>query len=128
MSDATEDVVRQFCRAWSAGDPDQLLALMTKDAVFHNVPMKPLIGEAALRTAFEAYFRRASNFHFEIVNMASVGGLVFAERLDTFDIGDAHVALPCNGVFEVVDGKIAAWRDYFDEATIDQQVSEPVRS
>jgi len=28
---------------WSAGDPDQLLALMTKDAVFRNIPTKPLV-------------------------------------------------------------------------------------
>ena len=32
------------------------------------------------------------------------------------DIGE--IPLPVTGVFELVDGKIAAWRDYFDMATI----------
>ena len=117
------DVVKRFCEAWSSGDPEQLLAFMTADAVFHNIPMEPIVGGDALRTAFEGYFRGASNFHFEILNTATAGGTVFAERLDHFDIGEVHVELPCNGVFEVVDGRIAAWRDYFDEGTITRQLS-----
>jgi limonene-1,2-epoxide hydrolase len=28
------------------------------------------------------------------------------------------IPLPVTGVFEVVDGRIVAWRDYFDMATI----------
>ena len=27
------------------------------------------------------------------------------------------VNLPCFGIFEIADGKIAEWRDYFDMAT-----------
>jgi limonene-1,2-epoxide hydrolase len=95
MPNSPEDVVRSFCAARGSGDPDQLLAFVAKDAVFHNVPMETLMGEDALRAAFERYFNQASNFHFDILNMASSGGLVFAERLDHFDIGAAHVDLPC---------------------------------
>ncbi len=128
MADAPEDIVRQFCAAWRSADPDALLAFMTNDAVFHNVPMDPLVGEEALRAAFQAYFLAASNFHFEILHMASSENVVFVERLDHFDIGDAHVELPCNGVFEIVHGRIAVWRDYFDEATIGKQLMPGVGS
>ena len=38
------------------------------------------------------------------------------ERTDTMTIGDKTVALPVAGVFEVADGKIVGWRDYFDMA------------
>jgi limonene-1,2-epoxide hydrolase len=34
-----------------------------------------------------------------------------------------EVALPVMGVFEVHDGRIAAWRDYFDMAAITKAFS-----
>jgi len=39
---------------------------------------------------------------------------VIAERLDRTQAGDKAVDLPCTGVFELEDGKIKVWRDYFD--------------
>jgi len=44
------------------------------------------------------------------------------ERVDRFKIGDKLVAIPVTGVFEVRAGKIAAWRDYFDLATWQNQL------
>lgn len=50
--------------------------------------------------------------------IAAGGTVVFAERVDRTDTRDGkHVDLPVVGVFEIVDGKIRAWRDYFDLAT-----------
>ena len=43
--------------------------------------------------------------------------IAFVERLDRFSVGGKPVELPIAGVFEIRDGKIAAWRDYFDMAT-----------
>ena len=41
------------------------------------------------------------------------------ERTDVMRRKDGgEIPLPVMGVFEVVDGRIAAWRDYFDMATI----------
>jgi limonene-1,2-epoxide hydrolase len=39
---------------------------------------------------------------------------VLTERVDVFTTPTATIELPVMGTFEVVDGKIAAWRDYFD--------------
>ena len=36
------------------------------------------------------------------------------ERIDTLVIGDATTVLPVMGIFELKDGKIIKWRDYFD--------------
>ena len=44
------------------------------------------------------------------------GNLVMNERTDTLTMGDKTVALPVMGAFEIADGKIKAWRDYFDMA------------
>ncbi len=41
------------------------------------------------------------------------------ERTDVMRRKDGEpISLPVTGVFEIEDGKIAAWRDYFDMATI----------
>ena len=52
-----------------------------------------------------------------IFDIAESGDVVIAERLDRTQAGDKAVDLPCTGVFEIRDGKIASWRDYFDLGT-----------
>ena len=49
------------------------------------------------------------------------GDVVLTERVDTFQMGDKTVALEVMGTFELRDGKIAAWRDYFDMASWTRQ-------
>ena len=39
---------------------------------------------------------------------------VMTERVDVFTFVNGRIALPVSGTFEVRDGKIVAWRDYFD--------------
>jgi limonene-1,2-epoxide hydrolase len=45
------------------------------------------------------------------------------ERLDRTDVGDKHVDLPCFGVFEMQNGQIKEWRDYFDMNTFVSAIS-----
>jgi limonene-1,2-epoxide hydrolase len=49
-----------------------------------------------------------------VLNIAANGSVVLTERVDVFKLPDKSIALPVMGAFEVTDGKIAAWRDYFD--------------
>jgi len=39
------------------------------------------------------------------------------ERIDITIVNGKEITLPCLGVFEMQDGKIIEWRDYFDLAT-----------
>ena len=48
-----------------------------------------------------------------------------AERLDRTSLGAKSVDLPCCGVFELTDGKIRIWRDYFDLATYTRAIAAP---
>ena len=59
----------------------------------------------------------------EIVNVVSAGDLVVAERVDRTKAGDKSVDLPCVGVFEMQNGKIKVWRDYFDMGTYAKSMS-----
>ena len=117
-----ESVVRDFCAAWATRDVDAILAWVTDDAVYHNVPVAPVRGHAEIRGVLEMFVPPASAIRFDVLAVATRGSLVFTERVDRFTVGGKEIALPVAGVFEVRDGKIAAWRDYFDLASYQRQV------
>jgi limonene-1,2-epoxide hydrolase len=62
----------------------------------------------------------------EVHNIASSGGGVFTERTDVFEMGDKRITFRVNAVFEVVDGKIAAWREYYDSVDLARQLGVEV--
>lgn len=116
-----EASVRSFCEAWARRDVDELLGFFTDDAVYHNIPLAPAKGKDAIRALLEFFVPPASEISFEILHIASDGPVVLTERVDRFVIGERKVELPVSGTFEVAEGKIAAWRDYFDmQSWIDQ--------
>ncbi len=45
-------------------------------------------------------------------------GAVLTERKDVFTLGTTEAPIPVMGVFEVAEGRITAWRDYFDMAQV----------
>ncbi len=109
-------IVRDFCEHWGRGDVDAIVESFTDDAVYHNIPMAPCEGKEAIR-AFVGNLvgEMASAVDFEIRNQVVSGRLVLNERIDTIKLKAGDVVLPVCGVFELsADGKIAAWRDYFD--------------
>ncbi len=110
-----EDVVTSFCEAWSRRDVDELLSFFTADAVYHNVPIDPAVGHEQIRNMLSLFVPASSSIEFEILRIASSAeNTVLTERIDRFQMGERSVALPVMGTFEIRDGKIAAWRDYFD--------------
>ncbi len=117
MSAENEAIVRDFCAAWQRKNIEELLGFFTPGAVYHNMPLEPLIGVEAIRSTLEMFVTPAERIEFEMLAMASSGDLVFTERVDHFTMMGKTVALPVAGVFEVRNGKIAAWRDYFDMQT-----------
>ncbi len=118
-----EEIVREFCEAWSRRDVDELLSFFTDDAVYHNMPIDAVQGKDGIRNMLNLFVPGADAITFEIVHMASSGDVVHTERVDTFVMGDRNVVLPVAGVFELRDGKIAAWRDYFDMAAWTSQTT-----
>jgi limonene-1,2-epoxide hydrolase len=115
-----EAIVREFCASWRERSIDKLLAYFADDALYHNMPMEPVTGKDGIREVMNL-FVPAEDLEAEIVQLAVRGNVVFTERIDRMTIGGKKVVLPCAGVFEIRDGKIAAWRDYFDLATWQRQ-------
>ena len=106
------DTVRTFCAAWASGDMENVYALMADDIVYHNIPLPVVHGVAEARAFFAGF--RFEEAEFRIHALAADGDTVLTERTDRFRLGDAWMELPVMGVFEVADGRIAKWRDYFD--------------
>jgi limonene-1,2-epoxide hydrolase len=52
-------------------------------------------------------------------------GTVLNEREDRFEIHGRWVTLPVAGIFEIRDGRITLWRDYFDKATLLDAMTPP---
>ena len=118
MANDPEQIIRDFCAAFANLDPDEVMSYFGPDPTYHNMPGPPAVGGAAVRATVEGFLGRWSKTEWQLLNIASSGNVVFAERLDVTEEGDKHVDLPCVGVFELDDdGKIHIWRDYFDANT-----------
>jgi limonene-1,2-epoxide hydrolase len=115
---SAEQVVRDFCAAASKRDPDLLRSFLADDVVYHNIPMDPAEGLPAAMAVIDMFLGMCEALDFEIHHLASDGSTVLTERTDTFTIKGKTAPLPVMGAFHVSDGKITAWRDYFDMAQV----------
>lgn len=115
-------LVRSFCDAWAKGDIPALVDYFTDDAVYHNLPVNPVQGKDAIKGLIEQFMTPFERAEFIITHIAANGDSVLTERIDRF-YGEKNVELPVMGTFEIKDGKIAAWRDYFDLAAWTRQMS-----
>jgi limonene-1,2-epoxide hydrolase len=114
MSDAI-DLVQRFCDAFGKGlTPDELLEFFTADAVYHNIPVDPVYGHDGIRGMMDMFLQPGTEVEFQVRHIVGAGDVVLTERVDVFRLPNATIELPVMGTFEVRDGKIAAWRDYFD--------------
>lgn len=116
-------IIEEFVAAFNAKDIDRIMSFFTPDAIYHNMPTGPVQGTEAVRNLIAGYVNAAASLDWEILESAQVGSTVLTERIDRFVFGDKDVALPVMGAFELRDGKIAAWRDYFDQATWTRQMA-----
>jgi limonene-1,2-epoxide hydrolase len=119
------EVVRRFCAAWGNNMATaELAAFFTDDAVYHNIPFAPVIGREAIGKNIGSFIRPGKaaapgvvpveSIDFRIINIAANGPVVMTERVDVFKLPAKSFELQVMGTFEVRDGKISAWRDYFD--------------
>jgi len=118
-----EDLVLKFCATFDRHDPEALRPFFTDDVVYHNIPMDPATGiddTIGFITGFLAMFE---SMKIDTIHLAVRGPVVLTERVDTFRLNGVEAALPVMGTFELRDGKISAWRDYFDMAQITAMLS-----
>lgn len=114
---SNKEIIQEFIKAWSNLDAAELTSYFTSDGVYHNIPAQPVVGNDNLQKFIAGFIAPWTDTEWELLNIVEAGNIVIAERLDKTKAGDKQVDLPCCGVFEMRDGKIAVWRDYFDMQT-----------
>jgi limonene-1,2-epoxide hydrolase len=119
-----ERLVREFCDVFDGRDTEALRPFFTDDVVYHNIPLDPAVGIDATMAFIEGFFGMCESMTIETVHLAVRGDVVLTERIDTFTVGEVVAPLPVMGTFEIRDGKISAWRDYFDLGQITAMLSE----
>jgi limonene-1,2-epoxide hydrolase len=107
-------VVLELIEGFNNSDLDRVMACFEEGADYHNIPMEKVTGVAAIRGVLEGFVGGASAIQWDLLNIAEADGVVLTERVDKFEMNGTWIALPVMGTFEVSNGKIVAWRDYFD--------------
>jgi limonene-1,2-epoxide hydrolase len=108
------EIVREFCAAFGTKDLDTIDGLLADDVVYHNVGMEPAVGKAASLASIKGFLDMSESLVFDIHRLAADGDTVLTERTDTFTINGVKAPIAVMGTFELRDGLVAAWRDYFD--------------
>lgn len=116
------ETVNAFIAALEANDLDTACSMVTDDCEYDNVPMIKVFGPEGIRGILGPMFANCSEIEWIVHREAAAGSVVFNERLDRFKMPFGWVELPVNGVWEVRDGKISLWRDYFDAASYLKQM------
>ena len=118
MTEEPQAVVTGFLKALEALDIDRALTFAASDIVYQNVPLPPARGVAAVEKQLRLMARFGSGFEARTHHIAADGNIVLTERTDVLRRGAWEAEFWVCGTFEVRDGKIVLWRDYFDWANI----------
>ena len=120
-----QQVVLSFIQACNARDINKALEFLAADCFYHNIPLEPVVGIEAIRSVLAPMFAVSSKVDWVVHNVAeTTTGKVLTERTDRFLIKGKWVEVPVMGVFELQNGKVTAWRDYFDANQVISQWPE----
>lgn len=116
---AAGDVVRDFCATVNKRDVELLRPLLADDVTYHNMGMEASVGiEATLSNLQGQWAMFPEVYEWEVRHLAVDGDVVLTERVDSVGMNGVRAPVPVSGTFEIVDGKIHRWRDYFDSALV----------
>jgi limonene-1,2-epoxide hydrolase len=110
------DVVQSFLHALEAGNLDRASVYLAENVEYQNVPLPPDRGKERVLRTLKLFQRVVTKFEVKMRNIAVRDGVVLTERTDILSGPFVYLDIWVCGTFEVKDGKITLWRDYFDLA------------
>jgi limonene-1,2-epoxide hydrolase len=118
------ETVTAFLAVWDApgGLARAIRDFFTPQTVWENVGMSKTTGPEEAMGILSGFGQSPETLVMRVKTLAiaTTGGKVLTERID--DVvgpdGGTLMSFPVMGIFEVADGKITAWRDYFDTASL----------
>ena len=124
---SAEEVVRDFMAgfmaAWPTGDAATLSRFFSEDAEYRNGPLEPVHGREAIVADLARMMSLGGEVDADLRHLLSDGVVVMTERVDYVRLGGRTAGLRIAGVFEVHEGVITGWRDYFDPKEFGEQLS-----
>ena len=111
-------VVEQFFDAWRTMDVSGVCALISDDIEYHNDPFRARRGRADVEPVLHSYCRVSDLFEIEMHAIAERDGVVLTERTDRAVGPWIDMKFWICGTFEVRNGRITVWRDYYDTASV----------
>jgi limonene-1,2-epoxide hydrolase len=106
--------VEVFLNALQDVDYETADACLDDNLVYENVGLPTIHGRRAAMKLFRRMEGGKTAFEVKIHRIAADGAAVLTERTDALIIGPLRLQFWVCGVFEVRDGRITLWRDYFD--------------
>lgn len=107
-------VVERFMEFLRRGELDEAVALLAEDVRYENVGLPTVHGRERVRRLFGRAYDAGAGFDVVIHTICADGVSVLTERTDYLTFRKLHIQLWVCGRFDVRDGQIVLWRDYFD--------------
>ena len=111
-----------FVAAWPTQDASGLGRFFSVDAEYRNGPLEPVTGQQAIEETLASFMALGGHVGVDLPHIVADGPIVMTERVDHFTVNGRTISLPVMGIFEIDDGAITAWRDYFDLAQFTSQM------
>ena len=119
MSQAPIQIVTAFLDAWAGGKESlrqSFATYLADDVDYENVELTHTRTREDALKLIDNFMEGLDHITIDMIAIAENGHQVFTERVDYLrDKEDKILAsIRCMGIFEVRDGRITGWRDYFD--------------
>ena len=111
-------VVERLLDRLRVTDSDGAAELLAVDVEFRNTWLPTVRGRERVRKLFRALVRMQTGVEIYVHTISAEGSSVLTERTDVLKWGPLRVQLWICGRFDVHDGQIVKWREYFDYMTI----------
>jgi limonene-1,2-epoxide hydrolase len=109
------DIVTAMIQACERRDLDAVCTFVADDIEYDNVPIGKVFGPDGVRSVLSGGVTQAATEVEWVVHRQAVNGeTVLQERTDRFLVDGRWIEIPIAAVFEVRDGLVTLWRDYFD--------------
>jgi steroid delta-isomerase-like uncharacterized protein len=115
-------IVRDFEQAFNKQDVDGLVACFTPGGSYVDTFFGPHTGTAALRAMFQRMFREGRDYSWKMDVVVESGSTAAAEWTFSYVVSDAiprsagrRVGFRGMSVFELEGGRVARYREYFNE-------------
>jgi limonene-1,2-epoxide hydrolase len=115
-AETVREFVAAFIGAWPRADAAALATFFSDEASYHNGPLDPVVGRDAIVATLASMMQLGGDVAVDVVHMVAQGPIVMTERVDYWKAAgqEQWATLRVAGVFDVHDGVITAWRDYFN--------------